>query len=207
MRIEVKLGLSVFVILAGSLLFVFVSEIVGVGQYIVSGVIVMLIFYIWSRPRLPSRDDDKREPPLTGTAASARKQDTIASANLEEEFWAEALAEYESNERRPGLWARVFSKAEGNEAVAKASYLKQRAEELFLEQQQHVRAQEQAEREAVEKARLARLVEEQRAYELLPKGHCPNCEAVIPMSTQECPSCSAVFGAGSAWKVLPVKNA
>jgi hypothetical protein len=125
-------------------------------------------------------------------------------ANVEEESWAKALAEYEGSSRRPGLWARVFSEAQGHEAVAKANYLKYRAEEFLHEHQQQVRAQAQAELEAIEKARLAKLFEEQRTYELLPKGRCPNCETVIPLASQECPKCHAKFSRDDGWKVLPL---
>ena len=126
-------------------------------------------------------------------------------AHVDEEFWAKALAEFEGDKRRPGLWARVFSDAQGDEAVAKANYLKHRAEELSDEHHQHVLAQERAEQDAIEKAKLAKLSEEQRAYDLLPKGHCPNCEAVIPMVSDECPKCRALFSSGG-WKVLPIEN-
>jgi hypothetical protein len=67
--------------------------------------------------------------------------------------------------------------------------------------------QERAEREAIERSRLSKLAEEQRAYEALPKGKCPNCKAVIPLSAAECPQCRAAFGPESAWKVLPLKDA
>lgn len=144
--------------------------------------------------------------PPTAMPISVPQQGTTAAVNLDDEFWARALAEYESNARRPGLYARVFSQAQGNEAVAKASYLKHRVEEFSLEHQQRVRAQEQAEREAIEKARLSRLTEEQHAYDLLPKGNCPGCETVIPLSASECPKCRALFGPGSAWTVLPLKD-
>lgn len=36
-------------------------------------------------------------------------------------------------------------------------------------------------------------------------GSCPNCEAVIPLDTQECPECNALFGTGSEWKVEPLR--
>jgi hypothetical protein len=51
------------------------------------------------------------------------------------------------------------------------------------------------------------LVEEQRRYDAPPKGHCPNCNEVIPLSAQGCPKCYAVFTRGSAWKILPIKDA
>ena len=50
-----------------------------------------------------------------------------------EEFWAEAAMEFDGPARRPGLWAMVFSNAHGNEASAKAGYLRARATELQAE--------------------------------------------------------------------------
>jgi hypothetical protein len=47
-----------------------------------------------------------------------------------ERFWSMALAEFESESRRPGLWARLFAEAGGNETSAKAAYLKARVAEL-----------------------------------------------------------------------------
>jgi hypothetical protein len=37
------------------------------------------------------------------------------------------------------------------------------------------------------------------------QGHCPNCEAVISQSAEQCPVCSAQFGPNSAWKVIPLE--
>jgi hypothetical protein len=148
----------------------------------------------------PQRSSPEKNP-------SESQKPSSTATNLQEEFWAEALREYESTARRPGLYARFFSEAQGNEAVAKANYLRFRLEELSAEYQRHINAKEEAEREAREQAKLSKQTEEQRAYEMLPKGRCPNCEAVIPLSTTECPKCRAVFGADSAWKILPIKTA
>lgn len=60
MNIAMKLGLSVVVILVGSIIAAIVRDFVGVGPYIASGVIVLILFYIWSRPRTP-RSDTKGE--------------------------------------------------------------------------------------------------------------------------------------------------
>lgn len=37
----------------------------------------------------------------------------------------------------------------------------------------------------------------------LARGVCPNCDAVIARNSTSCPSCSASFEAGSAWRVQP----
>ena len=137
-------------------------------------------------------------------AATSSRGATTVDVNVEENMWAQALAEYESTARRPGLYAREFARAQGDEAVTKANYLKHRVEEMTLERQQLIRAREQAEREEIERERLARLTKEQLAYELLPKGHCPSCEAVIPLAADECPKCRALFGPESAWKIQPI---
>jgi hypothetical protein len=31
-------------------------------------------------------------------------------------------------------------------------------------------------------------------------GECPNCDAVIPLSSRECPRCKSLFGQGSGWE-------
>lgn len=48
-------------------------------------------------------------------------------------LWAAALAEFESDARRAGLWARAFAEAEGNESIAKAHYLRDRVQQLAEE--------------------------------------------------------------------------
>lgn len=37
-----------------------------------------------------------------------------------------------------------------------------------------------------------------------PKGRCPNCGTIVSLHAEECFSCRAMFGLGSAWKVLPL---
>lgn len=67
-----------------------------------------------------------------------------------EECWAQALMEYDGDRKKPGLWARAYAEAQGDEAVAKAHYLKYRAEQLFSAYQDNahnVREQQQAEQE------------------------------------------------------------
>jgi hypothetical protein len=36
------------------------------------------------------------------------------------------------------------------------------------------------------------------------KGRCPNCEQVIPLASEACPQCHALF-TGDGWKVLPLE--
>jgi hypothetical protein len=37
-----------------------------------------------------------------------------------------------------------------------------------------------------------------------PKGRCPNCGAIASLHAEECSSCRAMFGQGSAWKLIPL---
>jgi len=39
----------------------------------------------------------------------------------------------------------------------------------------------------------------------IPHGLCPNCEAFIPVASAKCPTCSACFTEGAAWKVEPIQ--
>ena len=36
-----------------------------------------------------------------------------------------------------------------------------------------------------------------------PMGTCPNCHTAVALASKECPSCKALFGVGSAWRVTP----
>ncbi len=54
-------------------------------------------------------------------------------AEQDEQLWAAALAELEQQRRRPGLWARAFSEAMGDEAKASAIYLALRVRQLKAE--------------------------------------------------------------------------
>lgn len=123
-----------------------------------------------------------------------------------EEYWAAALAEFEGARRRPGLWARVFAEAGGEEARAKAAYLSHRARELEEEHARLVLAVEREERNRTREAELANLSQEQQVYERLPKGCCPNCKSTIPLASLTCPKCGAMFGTGSAWHVTPLEE-
>jgi hypothetical protein len=57
---------------------------------------------------------------------------TIAKDNLEisETHWESALNEYQSENRKNGLWAKLYSENNGNENLVKAAYIKKRATEL-----------------------------------------------------------------------------
>lgn len=122
-----------------------------------------------------------------------------------EEHWATALAELEGPSRRPGIWARSFAEAQGNEAAAKVFYLRARAATLAAEQQARLDEAASAEAAALAAQRELQLAEEHKRLSLL-IGQCPNskCKQLMPMTSTDCPQCGAIFGP-DGWKLTPVR--
>lgn len=122
----------------------------------------------------------------------------------DEALWERGMKEAESPDRRQGLWAKCFGEANGVESAAKAAYMAVRVAEMKAEIRAEQQREEARRQEEEKEQRLAHLDEAQRAYELLPKGVCPSCDAVIPIASEECPKCKALFGLYSAWSVKPL---
>jgi len=137
-----------------------------------------------------------------------------AGAEPREEFWAQALHECDSTAMKAGLWAKAFADAGGDERLAKATYMRLRAAQLqalYDEEQQALKVardleiQAEQEKQKAQEAEvaeaLAKMTEAKRAEALLPKGRCPACDAVIPLASEQCPECTALFTVDSKWKV------
>lgn len=71
--------------------------------------------------------------PSSSQASPFVKPIVAASSTPSEDMWAAAIAEFDSDARRPGLWARSFSESQGDEGAAKANYLRYRTDELQRE--------------------------------------------------------------------------
>ena len=109
---------------------------------------------------------------------------TASRSGTTDDLWAQALAEYDSSSRNQGLWARLFSEAQGNEAAVKANYLRIRVDEM-----QQVKL-------------LDAITKEQREYDALPRGVCPSCKvAILPTTTTTCPKCWSKLGPHSPLKL------
>jgi len=108
----------------------------------------------------------------------------------EEGYWALAMSELEGVQRRPGLWAKAFAEAQGNEDAAKANYLKWRVVQLKDEEEKRI--------QKIEEAQLA---ERAKIY-----GECPSCSREIFWSEAKCPHCRASFGLGSPYRILPLQK-
>jgi hypothetical protein len=156
------------------------------------------------------------KPTITTPMPVPSQQTITVSEDAIEDVWAKALAEYQGSDRKPGLWAKSFAEADGNESLAQATYLKTRAAQLeadLLKERSKLESEliEQALREAESEHghELEKQASEKAAYDLLPKGECPNskCCAIMPMSFKECPKCDARFGEGVfGWKLIPLDS-
>jgi hypothetical protein len=97
----------------------------------------------------PMRAQEEVSHMPTAAIPSVQSAATVAEApstDLEEALWAAALQEVEGSGRRQGLWARVYTSSNGNEAAAKAAYLRERVPQLAQEANARV-AEERTNRE------------------------------------------------------------
>ena len=115
--------------------------------------------------------------------------------DADESLWAAAYKEFESSERRIGLWAKSFAMTDGNEVQAKVEYLKFRVVQLQKSQVEYQRTVSDIfQRRQEEIERLAQM----------PNGQCPNCGEIQSRTSESCPKCNAAFGPDSAWRLTPV---
>lgn len=139
----------------------------------------------------------------TALPEQAPADDAVAS---DEELWARAMSEADSQNRRQGLWAKCFAEARGVEPAAKARYMSVRVAELKAE----IKAAREAAADAAmlreREMQLAQLRAKEQADARVPKGACPACKAVIPLASKVCPKCSADFGPGAAWAPTPTRT-
>lgn len=143
-------------------------------------------------------------PIVQATPVAPAHVNNSAEMLPEEQLWATAIAEFEGSSRRPGLWAKCYAEAQGDEVKAKVAYLNARVDELKVEDEQRVLDVFHACEVAAEEERLAGLAAEQRVYELQPKGICPNCGTVCPLTSKSCPQCKASFEQDSRWSLKPI---
>lgn len=65
-----------------------------------------------------------------GAVPTTKGRGSRSAIEPTEEHWSQAWAEVGSEQRRPGIWARAYSEANGDDAIAKAKYINWRAAEL-----------------------------------------------------------------------------
>lgn len=150
-------------------------------------------------PEKAERESDPKQDPTLEQSIQPR---ALHCDSADEAHWAQALAEFESPQRRPGLWARSFVQAKGDETMAKVFYLAARVEEL-------ARGVCNADAENAQRGSQRSANSPSRTKERMPEsleGTCPNCTKTLSLSDEECPHCGAVFGPGSAWAPIPLVN-
>jgi hypothetical protein len=75
--------------------------------------------------------EDKLSPPKPQVdSVSVRLANSVVN---DDALWAAALAELEEGQRHAATWARSFSAADGDEAKAKAAYLRERVHQMHQE--------------------------------------------------------------------------
>lgn len=172
-----------------------VQALVGFTGVAIGFGVFKLGFFLQMRAKSAASLATHRAATATRGAHNTGRDETTAID--EESLWAEALAEFEGESRRPGLWAQAIAESSGNESGAKARYLRARYDQLYQERKKSAQARER-------EAYLATLSEAERAYAVTPKGTCPSCDHIIPMASSECPNCRALFGSDSAWRIKPI---
>lgn len=114
----------------------------------------------------------------------------------EDDLWEQALNEYDGSARKQGLWARLFSEAQGNEAIVKANYLRIRVEEikqLIFIKSEHIQLTRNEEH-AKQSFAIETSTSQENKNTAQPKGICANCK--IPIMSQNnifCSKCSQKF--------------
>ena len=117
----------------------------------------------------------------------------LTSQSTEEDIWVFASNEMNSRNRNEGLWAMCFASADGNEDKTKASYLKQRVEQLRLELKSLIEYENHQ----------ADLVERRRVAALGEPASCPKCGGAIRTTTDACNHCNAWLGGNAKEKPIP----
>jgi len=109
---------------------------------------------------------DTVNAPATPLAERARAPVAVSRSApelTEDVLWTTALAELEEGRRQSATWARSFAAADGDEAKAKAAYVRERAHQM----QEDVAAAKQAaaaEQEAITKAAERRVAEATKRF-------------------------------------------
>jgi len=143
----------------------------------------------------PARE--KRDVPTAQLPVHTHIHATVSSAASEttadENQWEQAAAEFDGPDRRPGLWARSFVQAQGDEVKAKVLYLAARADELARSVDKPAKSEGPAHADVPAVATIAHPQ----------KATCPNCSKPLMLADEECPHCKAFFGPGATWAPIP----
>jgi hypothetical protein len=113
----------------------------------------------------------------------------------DEKLWEAAIKEYESSSRKKGLYAKIYVRKNGNEALTKVDYIKERFEQLKNEENENLKI--------LESKRIEIAIKE-KIYNSLPKGKCSNCSSIQLLTNNECLKCKAIFTSDSDYKLIKI---
>lgn len=96
-----------------------------------------------------------------GAADVPQSKARVDNAEPDERLWAQAMAEFEGELRRDGLWAKSLARAQGDQSRAQAIYLEDRVSQLKNEAVEVAR--EQALEREVERQEQLKVLSKQRS--------------------------------------------
>lgn len=123
----------------------------------------------------------------------------------DDHFWEQAANEIDNNQKKSGLWAKCFAESNGDEAKAKAAYLKTRFLQL-KDIAESDRLKAAAEIQAKKERELNELREAERIARLGLPALCPKCKGEIRTTTEACFHCNSWLGKGSDLKPISVNQ-
>lgn len=164
----------------------------GVGWFFISLIVSPVIGFILLAVL-------KNLAPNADGAGSASRPAVAAAPIALDDDYAVALDEVTNGQRKPGIWAKAFTDAVGDNDRAVALYTARRAQDIANERSR-------IEAEELRKTEEGRALLARQAYDALPKGTCPNCNSVIPLDSSVCPlpKCGASFDAPDGWRIKPL---
>lgn len=112
---------------------------------------------------------------------SSAKAKLAAQKLAEEHLYELAAEEIANNQIRPGLWAKAIAESDGDDAKAKARYIKLRVETMKAESDLKGYASENSEKENAEMQRQEEKRQRQEARDALnqPTGEAPDFTPVV----------------------------
>ncbi len=150
MSIATKIALTLVVLVVGTVIFGIIKEVVGYGQHLFAGAMLLIFFYIWSRPkpynsyrqvepRKYKKSNDKTNNKVNFLTAKGKKTTSIADITdvagnpnpknnfaYDQELYKKAWDEIEKRNVDVGLWAKLFVDSDGDENKTKVAYIKKR---------------------------------------------------------------------------------
>ena len=151
LNIHFLISLTLIILVVGTVIYGIITEVVGYGQHLFAGAMLLIIFfYIWSRPK-PYNSDRQVEPHNYKNSSNktnnnvsfstVKGKETTSIPDIidvagnpnskndftdDQELYKKAWDEIEKGNVDVGLWAKSFVDSDGDEKKAKVAYIKKR---------------------------------------------------------------------------------